>query len=140
MEFTHHGLKIVLNDDWWAEAGMASFTPSSTAYHADPRTFPGQRIFEVWIDDIGPVSRARGVGIFNASHDGTVTARESVVAILLGFRCGAMIPPVEVVKAEALSAYPYKLVHGTHRLYCSLAAGFTHMPAVEGFDINALGG
>jgi len=140
MEFSHHGLPIVLSDDWWAEAGMAGFTPSSTAYHADPRTFPDQRIFEVRIDDIGPVRRAPGVGIFNDDHDRQASARERVVAILLGFRSGAMIPPVQVVKAEALSAYPYKLVHGTHRLYCSLAAGFSHVPAVEGFDINALDG
>ena len=137
MEFTHHGLPIVLSDDWWAEAGMAGFTPSSTAYHSDPRTFPGQRIFEVRIEDIGPVRRAPGVGIFNDSPDTKVAARERVVAILLGFRSGAAMPPVQVVKAEPLSSHSYKLVHGTHRLYCSLAAGFSRVPAVEGFDINA---
>src|SRR5271167_1473529 len=136
MEFTHHGLPIVLNDDWWAEADMARFTPSTTAYHVDPRAFPGQRIFEVRIEDIGPVCRAPGVGIFNDDQSTKASARERVLAILLGFRSGSMIPPVEVVNAPALSAYPYKLVHGTHRLYCSLAAGFSHVPAVEGFDIN----
>ena len=138
MEFSHHGLPIVLNDDWWMEAGMAGFTPSSTAYHADPRAFPNQRIFEVRIEDIGPVQRAPGVGIFNDSPDTTATARERVVAILLGFRSGAAMPPVELVKAESLGAYPSKLVHGAHRLYCSLAAGFSHVPAVEGFDIKTL--
>ena len=115
MEFTHHGLPIVLSDDLWAEAGMAGFAPSSTAYHADPRAFPGQRIFEVRIEDIGPVRRAPGVGIFNDDRDRQAPARERVVAILQGFRCDAMIPPVQVVKAVPLSAYPYKLVHGTHR-------------------------
>lgn len=50
------------------------------------------------------------------------------------------MPPVEVVAAEPHSAQPLRLVHGAHRLYCSLAAGFSHVPAVFGFDINALDG
>lgn len=138
MEFTHHGLPIVLSDNWWAEAGMAHFIPRSTAYRADTKTFPGQRILEVRIDDIGPVRRASGVGVFNDDRDSGASARARVLRILRGFRSGELIPPVEIVKAKPGEDHPYKLVAGTHRLYCSLATGFSHVPAVEGFDINAL--
>jgi hypothetical protein len=138
MEFTHHGMQIVLSDDWWAEAGMS--TPSSAAYHADPNAFPNQRISQMRIDAIGPVRRAVGVGIFNDDHDSGISAHDRVVRILRGFRSGDLIPPVEVVKAKPGDGYPYKLVAGTHRLYCSLAAEFSHIPTVEGFDITALDG
>jgi hypothetical protein len=47
------------------------------------------------------------------------------------------IPPIELVDTPAGSLFRYKLTAGTHRLYCSLAAGFTHVPAVEGIDITA---
>jgi hypothetical protein len=47
------------------------------------------------------------------------------------------IPPIELVGTPAGSLFRYKLTAGTHRLYCSLAAGFTHVPAVEGIDITA---
>lgn len=126
----------MLNDDWWVEADMAGFMPSSAAYPADPDAFLGQRIFEVRIDDIGPVRRAPGVGIFNNDHETGTSAHDRVVRILQGFRSGALIPPVQVVKAKAGEDYPYKLVAGTHRLYCSLLAGFTHVPATFGFDIT----
>jgi hypothetical protein len=66
------------------------------------------------------------------------TARERVLRLLRRFRAGDSIPPVEVVVCPPGYAYPYKLTHGAHRLYCSLAAGFTHIPAVNGFDWSAL--
>jgi hypothetical protein len=138
MEFTHHGLSITLPDDWWAEADMVGFTPSSSAYPADSIAFP--EIFLVRIADIGPVLRSPGVGIFNDSNDTMLTARERVVTILVGFRSGAAIPPVKVVRTASKIVQPYKLVDGAHRLYCSLAARFTHIPAVEGFDMHPTDG
>ena len=132
MKLKHHELTVLLSDDWWAEAGMVGFKAFSAAYRSDPGAFRERRIFEVRIDDIGPVQRAPNVGIFNDSPK--ATARERVVSILQGFRSGAAIPPVEVVEAAGSGAHPYKLVHVSHRLYCSLAAGFTHVPAVEGID------
>lgn len=136
MEFSHHGLHIVLDDEWWAEAGMAGFTPPSTAYLANPDAFPDQPMFEVRIDDIGLVRRAPGIGIFNDDRETGLSAHDRVVKILRGFRSGALIPPVQVVKAKSGEDYPYKLVAGTHRLYCSLAAGFSHVPVTFGFDIT----
>jgi hypothetical protein len=49
---------------------------------------------------------------------------------------GNAIPPVEIVEGQAGSPYRYELVHGTSRLYCSLAAGFKCVLAIKGFNKN----
>ena len=136
MNLAHHELKIELSNDWLIEAGMIGFTPAERCYRLDVNAFPNRTAYEVRIDDVGPVHRSQGVGIFNDNDD--AAARERVVSILRGFRCGAAFPPIEVVKGRSDYGYAYKLVHGTHRFYCSLAAGFTHVPAVDGFDITTL--
>jgi hypothetical protein len=135
MIFYHHDLKIELDDAWWAEAQMAHFVPPGTAYRVDLSAAKGRTVFEVPIDEIGPVRRKPSVGIFNKND--RKTARERVLCILNGFRTNAAIPPIELVDTPAGSPFRYKLTAGTHRLYCSLAAGFSHVPAVEGFDITA---
>jgi hypothetical protein len=133
MKFTHHGLQVELPDDWWAEAGMQGFRATFTAYRVNQRLFHNAR--EVSIKDIGPVLRSPGVGIFNDSEE-EGSARERVVRILRAFRFDNAIPPVEIVEAQVGYPHRYKLVHGAHRLYCSLAAGFKCVPTVKGFDVN----
>ena len=133
MKLTHHGLQIEMSDDWWTEAGMHGFVPTFTAYRVNQRLFYNAR--EVPIKDVGPVLRNRGVGIFNDSEE-EGSARERVVRILRGFRFDDAIPPVEIVQGQAGYPYQYKLVHGAHRFYCSLAAGFKCVPTTEGFDLN----
>ncbi len=64
--------------------------------------------------------------------------KDRVISILTGFRTGSAIPPVEVVLEPEGSNFRYKLVHGAHRFYCSLAAGYSHVPAIMGFDLNTL--
>lgn len=131
VKFPHHKLEIELPDDWWSEAGMAGFIAASRAYRAN------QNCLEISIRDIGPVLRNEGSGIFNDSPE-EGSARERVIRILCGFRSDSAIPPVEVVKGRAGYPYRYKLTHGAHRLYCSLAAGFTHIPWIKGFDVHTL--
>ncbi len=132
MKFTHHGLQIEIPDDWWTEAGMRGFVPVFTAYRVNHSLFKNVR--EVPIKDVGPVvSRNSGVGIFNDSEE-EGSARERVLRILRGFRFDNAIPPVEIVAGQAGYLYRYKLVHGAHRFYCSLAAGFSCVPSIEGFD------
>ena len=131
----HNGLQIELDDEWWAEAGMDKFVLTSHSYRVAQTS--GQ-VHEVLIKDVGPLCRNVGVGIFNDSVE-EGTARERVVRILRAFRLGEPLPPVEIVEAQrAEDPHRYKLVHGAHRFYCSLAAGFTHVPAVRGFDWHTL--
>lgn len=126
MTFMHHGLEVLLPDDWWAEAGMVGFVPKSKTYRVGKSD---KEILDVCIDDVGPVLRSAGVGTFNDSIE-EGPARMRAVRLLRGFRLGDAIPPVEVIEGSPEYPYRYKLFHGTHRLYCSLGAGFTHVPAV----------
>ena len=111
---------------------MRGFVPAFTAYRVNHSFFKNVR--EVPIKDVGPVSRNPGVGIFNNCEEEGCSARERVVRILRGFRFDNAIPPVEIVEGQAGYPYRYKVVHGAHRFYCSLAAGFTCVPSIEGFD------
>jgi hypothetical protein len=95
----------------------------------------GERIFEIPIQEIAPVRRNPGVGIFNDNDE--LSARDRVLRILRGFRAGDGILPIELVDMPVGSPQRFKLTAGTHRLYCSPAAGFSHVPATEGFDITA---
>jgi hypothetical protein len=56
---------------------------------------------------------------------------------LLGFVRNVELPPVELLRQTNPGPYPFCLKNGVHRLYCSLAAGYTHIPAVKAFDLEA---
>ncbi len=88
------------------------------------------------IADIEPVRRAAGVPVFHdSSWDGT-PARQRVECILRAFVANGALPPVELTKQEG--RYAFSLKDGLHRLYCSIAAGFTEIPAVKFIDLEAL--
>ena len=72
---------------------MADFLPSSGAYNVDYKEAGSKEVYEVAIDEIEPVIRGPGVGIFNDKQE--MTARERVDRILRGFASGAKIAPVE---------------------------------------------
>lgn len=136
MKFHHHDLEIELNDTWLEEADMKDFSPPSDSYRVNIESANGKEIFAVKIIEVSPVRRNPDVGIFNTSAE--ANAKDRVISILTGFRTGSAIPPVEVVLEPEGSNFRYKLVHGAHRFYCSLATGFSHVPAIKGFDINSL--
>ncbi len=114
---------------------MNSFIPVGQTYRVNYKIFVNRPVFEVRFEEVSPVLRNPGVGIFNANEK--YSAKERVVNILREFFSGSEIPPVEVVLQPIDSEFRFKLVHGVHRFYCSLAAGFSHIPAVKGFDINS---
>ena len=134
MKLKHHDLEVELDDAWWAEAGMEAFVPATSTYAADESKTPGRRIFCVSMNDIAPVYRNSTAGVFN--DNSKQTARESVVSILRCFVVGVQLPPVEVMHAGPEDLHRYKLKHGVHRLYCSLAAGFLCVPAVLGINLD----
>ena len=132
---THHDLTIELDDAWWRDAGMTEFVPSARTFRPDLESAKGEKVFEARLDEVAPLRRKSGVGIFNNNEE--ATARERVVRLLKGFRNGDAIPPVELVPDMTFNGCRFKLTHGSHRFYCSLAAGFSHVPAIIGFDITA---
>jgi len=134
MMLTHHNLKIELPDSWWAEAEMAGFVPQRRAFRPDRRAERGVEVFEASIEDVAPLERAPGVGIFN--DNAQATARERVVRILRDFREDVEIWPIHLVKLAPGAKFRYRIGHGSHRFYCSLAAGFSHVQAFEGYDFS----
>jgi len=136
MKASHHDFEVELRDDWWGEAGMLGFRTSLNCYRGDASAFPNKRIFSVSIEEVEPVRRNLSAGVFNDNEE--ASAHDRVVRILRGFQADAEIPPVEVVSMSPDSRFKYKLVHGAHRFYCSLIAGFSHVPAVQGFAMSAL--
>jgi hypothetical protein len=143
MIIQHHDRREKLEDDWLVTGGMgwlvlaraAQFVPSSPAYIVDRSSCKDQRVRLIAICDIGPVCRSPGVPYFNASAERGLTAKERVIQILQAFVSGVALPPVELVETP-VDKHPFKLTDGVHRLYLSLAVGFTHIPAVEGFDVG----
>ena len=134
MKILHGNLEVELPDEWLREVGVPQFASAGSSYTVDASAFPDRDIFEVCVTDVAPVQRNVGVGIFNFNIKTGQTARERVVSILRGFLSGAKLPPVEVVAFPDGEPHRYKLVAGAHRFYCSLAMGFSSVPAVEGFD------
>ena len=137
MKLYHHDLFVCeLDDAWWEEAGMEGFVPKNPAYRSDPNQAEGEEILEININEVKPVFRHRGLKIFNDSNE-YGTAKTRVIRILRWFIADTAIEPVKIAREPAGSDYPYRLLHGAHRFYCSVAAGFTHVPAIFSFDINA---
>ncbi len=132
--FYDRGFAFNIPDEWWFEGGMIGFTPTGQAYAAgEPEPNLGlenRPVLTIPIDEIEAPRRALSHGVFN---DGAVTARERVVRILMGFRQGTPLPPVQVCRSSSPGQYHhlYRLYHGAHRFYCSVAAGYSHISAIE---------
>ncbi len=130
-EIKHHDLRQCLPEEWWIEAGMQGFKPSACSYRVNEAK--GGAVFLVDVNDVAPLRRTLSHGLFG-DKDGGPPVRQRVVQILQGFVRGEAIPPVEILPALEGSEHRYRLKDGAHRFYLSIAAGFTHVPAVEGFD------
>lgn len=131
MRFKHRDVEYVLPDEWWDESGIQS--ASQHAFVSGPSPWPNLPVFELAVDDIRPVVRKASHGVFNDNIE-FGTAHDRVVRILRGFCNRSAIPPIEVASLRSDLPPRYKLMHGAHRLYCSIAAGYSHVPAVEVID------
>ena len=127
MRFQHLNVEFELPDEWWQEAGMQTFVAPNRTYITSTHK---ASILEVPIEDLAPVLRKGSHGVFNDSPE-FGSAHERVVCILRGFIEDVPLPPVEVARLASISPPRYKLIHGAHRPYCSIAAGYSHIPAVE---------
>ncbi len=133
MRFLHNGVEYELPDEWWNEAGMANYSMRRNAYEAGPSEFPDLVIREVAVSEVKPLIRQGTHGVFNdaGTERREGTARQRVLRILSQFRAESPVEPVCVARLPAQGEYQYELVHGAHRFYCAVAAGFSHVPAVE---------
>ena len=129
MSRVHGPVNQAMDLDWWLGAGMVDFVPAATSYASGPSPEPGRLVERIAIGDVEPLVRRLSHGVFN-DNDEIGTARHRVVEILRGFKVGRAIPPVLVDRLEEPERFVYRLRDGAHRFYCSVAAGFTHVPAI----------
>lgn len=129
MRFVHGIVEQEIDDDWWIEAGMADFQPTAPSYSPSVTADLDRQIELVAIADVEPLQRRLSHGVFNDSEE-SGSARSRVTSILRGFRACDPIPPVLLDRLEQPAAFPFRLRNGAHRFYCSVAAGFTHVPAI----------
>ena len=130
MKFHHGDVEFEIDDQWWFEAEMVGFHAHSAAFVPGPSHRQGS-VREVAVAAIEPVRRSLSHGVFNDDSLSGSGARNRVVSLLRAFREGTPVPPVEILIAPPNQPDKYRLYHGVHRLYCSVAVGFTHVPAVE---------
>ena len=136
MEISHHEVRTELPEEWWTAAGMSNFVRAASAYRCDHAAAGGRRVCLIPIVDIGPFRRAPGIQVFNADSWEGISARDRVERILRAFVVNDALPPVELTKQAG--RYPFSLNGGLHRVYCSIAAGFTEIPAIKFIDFEAL--
>ncbi len=102
-------------DEWLIEAGVKNFVPSLASFRCD---VPHELVALVDIET--PLRR------WDVILDANGFGRDRMLRILEGIRRGDALPPIDV---EIGDARPYRLRAGFHRLYASLATGFSHVPA-----------
>ena len=102
-------------DDVCAEFGIPGFAPSQPAYRSSP--WPR---FETLLLPINGVRLCPRSPLFDL---------ERLLAVLVAIRAGDALPPVEVTTTPS-NRFNHTLYHGYHRYLGSIAAGFTHVPAI----------
>lgn len=121
--FPYFPAEFEIPDDWWHEAGMKGFTPSSSAYRSSANaTVTALRHIEPpfrWPEcplDWGGFNRAR------------------FVSILSGIVRDEEIEPVPVLELHYPDFPPapfrFRICNGVHRFYASLVAGFGCLPVL----------
>ena len=115
---------------------MASYSPEDVSYKPDINKANGQKVMFLPISEIAPLKeRAKCRGVFCGNEEDT--ARGRVVRILKWFKENKEIEPISVAKLKDNEKYKYKVLAGSHRFHCSIAVGFSEVPAIMGFDVNA---
>lgn len=124
--FYHRDFECEIDDAWWRDAGMMGFVPKRSSYRAGPpephRNLVGHPVVSVRVCDVAPVRRGLAHGVFRDAA--------SVTRFLIGFRHDDEIPPALVSRLPAGTGHAFRLTHGGHRFYCSVAAGYSEVPAI----------
>ena len=121
MTFHHADFVFVVPDDWLPSKRAAAtyFTPAASQWPTDV----------VAIDDIEPPRRP--IGVFVDGGEPPMTAKDRTGRIFQGFGANIPLDPVHLCPRRCRSADGrYFLADGTHRLYASIAFGYTSIPVI----------
>lgn len=118
---TSLGDEFCVPEAWWHAAGAMGLLASGSSFIPGvPERAGLPHGQEVAIATIRPPRRFVGTA-------GLV--RDRAISILTAFAQGLALPPV-VIYAVPDGAFTYRLGEGFHRFHLSIAAGYTHIPAV----------
>jgi hypothetical protein len=125
MRFSYPQLpaEFEIPDEWWAEAGMMEFQPTSLAYSSNDEVTHTPKLRE-----IEPPIR-----LPEYPKDFRGFCRERMVRILRGFVNGDEILPVTAIILPDIAdisgnPFKYRIVDGVHRYHAAVAAGFGALP------------
>ena len=110
-----------LPTDWWIEAGMDKFGRGEDLSYA--RTaYPSSELCPLATIEPPHMGQRlrRGHGGFE---------RHRMVSVLCDIALRKEIWPIEIVEGGS-GDYRYRLHQGAHRFHASVAAGFSHIPAI----------
>jgi len=101
---------------------MENFVPSSDHYTTKQSSCPEI----VAVEEVEPPVREIGF-----------RGRESIIAVLTMMRTGEELEPIEVWSREKTRTEKYRVKHGFHRFYLSIAIGHPKLPIkVNDFDLD----
>jgi hypothetical protein len=115
-----NGDEFKLPVQWWREAGMVGFERQSPFYRCDAIAELLVRLHAI---EPPPMERRQ-----HLDYGGF--GRDRMVSILHAIVSRTPLPPVSVEERSSEAAYPYAVHCGAHRFFASVAAGFTHVPAM----------
>jgi hypothetical protein len=112
------GVSFDIPEDWWAFAEMPDFKPASDYY---PYHQCEDDVEIILLSDIEPLRRSPGTPLFEKCR---------LVPVLFAFQSRfCALPPIEL-HPNSQGQFRYRLHNGCHRYYASIAAGYSHIPAL----------
>src|SRR6185312_12786985 len=121
-------------EECWKSADMSNFIRSTLAYSVMSPPYPKDAGLPMNPPIASLVALPKIEPLWRSLKDGIPEARlfatkQRLADILRGFRTNAQIPPIWISNSRS-GHYCYKIQHGVHRFYASIAAGFSYIPAI----------
>jgi hypothetical protein len=112
-----------------------NFAYKDETHYKSFQEFEGNSVQIIPISQINHKIRKNNTPLFNdgINEEGEqLTAKERVLNILSGFDNGQKIKPVKLYREDGVDKCVnlFKMAAGCHRLHCSIAYGFSSIPAV----------
>jgi len=122
-QMPNYPCEFELPNQWVVESGLSTFMPTTSAYNSTSSAVLTP------LNEIEPPIRKREV-----EKDWRGFGRKRMIRVMSGVVTGAEIEPVPLRELDddgnPAAPFRYRVRDGFHRFYASVAAGFSHLPAI----------